>query len=408
MDHIVGTKTTPDQIHRLGGILSRYKTQLQKEAKGPQVVLVEYTINTSTKQPIHQPPYRVPLHKQHIIEEQIKKMLDDGIIRPSKSPWSAPVVLAPKADGQTRFCVNYKKLNDITIKDAYPLHRIDDTLQALGNAQIFSSLDLRAGYWQIPMREQDIEKTAFIMHEGLYEFVSMPFGLANAPATFQRLMNAVLRRFRKRGILVHLDDIIIFSTSLEDHWRLLEDVLDELTRARLTLNLSKCAFICSEMIYLGHHIGGGTVKMNSLKVEAILALKSPVNISQVRTFLGMSGYYRRFVQGYARIADPLLKLTRGPMTFTWGSEQQESFEELKKQLAKQVVLYQDDPSLPFILDVDASDFALGAVLSQKTTEGERVVGFAGCSPGTAGRKRSTTEKEALAIIWGIEHLINIL
>ena len=196
-------------------------------------------------------------------------MLDKEVIRPSTSPWSSPVVLVPKKNGNIRFCVDYWKINKITIKDSYPLPRIDDTLQMLRGANTFTSLDLKAGYWQIPIQEDHYEKMAFITHDGLYQFISMPFGLCNAPATFQRLMSSILKQVKKLGVMVYLDDIIIYSNNPNSYLQTIEEVLKILQKHHLILNLKKCTFMCNEILYLGHLISFNTIKINAKKTSAI-------------------------------------------------------------------------------------------------------------------------------------------
>ena len=245
-------------------------------------------------------------------------MLAHNIIRESSSPYAAPVVLVPKKGGELRFCIDYRQLNKATVKDRYPLPRIDDTIDALHGAKIFSTLDLFSGYWQIEIEEKDKNKTAFICEYGQFEFNRMPFGLTNAPATFQRLMNRIMRPVLYKSTLVYLDDIIVFSKSIDDHIKHLATVFKLLAENGLKLKLKKCEFCKDKIDYLGHIVSRDGVMPNPKKIQAIVNYPEPRNPKELSSFLGLASYYRRFIRAFAEKAHPLTMLTRKNVAWEWG------------------------------------------------------------------------------------------
>jgi len=257
-------------------------------------------------------------------------MLQQNVIRPSTSPWSSPIVLVPKKDGSARFCVDYRRLNSVTEGDAYPLPRIDDCLDALGGAKLFTTLDLASGYWQVEMDEDDQAKTAFTTHHGLYEFNRMPFGLKGAPQTFQRLMAAILGSHQWETCLLYLDDIIIFSQTFEQHLHRLESILIKLKEAGLKLKPVKCSFLQTQVKFLGHVVSADGVAPDPLKVQAVATFPRPQNLEELRRFLGMASYFRKFIRNFASVACPLHRLTEKSVQFQWTSECQQAFTTLKQ------------------------------------------------------------------------------
>uniref|UniRef100_A0A0X3PXJ8 Transposon Ty3-I Gag-Pol polyprotein n=1 Tax=Schistocephalus solidus TaxID=70667 RepID=A0A0X3PXJ8_SCHSO len=333
-------------------------------------------------------------------------MLSRNIIRPSHSPWSSPIVLVRKKDGSMRLCIDYRKLNSVTKKDSFPLPRIDATLDTLAGNTIFSTLDLASGYWQVEVRPADREKTAFAVPSGLYEFETMPFGLANAPSTFQRLMNQVLSQLIPNTCLVYMDDIIVLGKDFNNHLENLRSVFESLRQAGLTLKPSKCIFIKPRVKFLGHIVSAKGIETDDEKIRQIRDWPTPTDVSEVRSFLGLASYYRRFIKDYAHIASPLHKLTQKDVKFKWAADCATSFQTLKDKLCSSPILVFPNISSDagkFVLDTDASDNAIGAVLSQQQPDGtERVIQYLSCSLTKAERRYCVTRKEMLALTYFVE------
>ena len=362
----------------------------------------EHRVDTGTAPPITQPMRRVAWVEKDTIQKEVDKMRAQNVIVESDSPWSSPPVLVKKKDGTIRFCIDYRRLNDVTVPDSYPLPRIDDVLDALEQGRFFSVIDLKSGYWQIPMRQEDAAKTAFRTAEGLFQFTVMPFGLRNAPATFQRLMDVIFSGLKWQGLLVYLDDIIVYSRDEERHLLLLEQVLSRLSDAGLKLNPKKTTLVSREVNYLGHVVSAEGVKPDPKKVRAVMQLAAPTTVREVRAFLGLAGYYRRFIDAFAAIAAPLYALTKKNARFEWGEGQQMAFEQLKKRLCETPILAYPRRERPFILDCDASDGAAGAVLTQVDEKGQEVVvQYASYTFTGAEQRWPIMEKEAYAVVWSM-------
>ena len=369
--------------------------------------LIQHHIRTEPgTQPIASRPYRVNYKNRKVIEEQVRDMLSQKIIRPSASPWSAPVVLVPKPDGSLRFCVDYRKLNDVTVLEQFPLPDIRQSLEIFGSkgARYFSTLDLKSAYWNVKLCDHSAEKSAFVTPTGLYEFIRLPFGLSGAPMCFSRLMSEVLKGLLWEVCLVYLDDIIIFSATVKEHIRILRQVLERLRLAKLKLSASKCYLFRTEVKFLGHYVSANGIRMDYKKVEAVRDYPVPTNITQMRAFLGLAGYYRHFCAGYAQVAKPLTEMTRheNAEDFRWGPTQQEAFEKLKEMLISAPLLAYPDPNLPYILYTDASRLAVGYVLCQKQGEVEKVICYGGKQLSEVESKAGITEQEFLAVCYAID------
>ncbi|GFW93780.1 retrovirus-related Pol polyprotein from transposon 297 [Trichonephila clavipes] len=389
-----------EQRNKLSELLRKFSGLFTKTDKSTAAKTnVKHRIFTGDHAPINQRAYRVSPTERRIIHEEVQKMLDEGIVQPSESPWSSPVVLVRKKDGSWRFCVDYRKLNSVTKKDVYPLPRIDDTLDCLKGAKFFSSMDLRSGYWQIEIDEADREKTAFITPEGLYEFKVMPFGLCNAPATFERMMDNLLRNFKWTMCLCYLDDIIVFSETFEDHLIRLRLVLKCLQEAGLKLNSKKCLFAAQEVKILGHHVSSNGVRPDPDKIKAVRNFPTPKNIHDIRSFLGLCSYFRRFIKGFCYLAKPLQSLLKSGVEFHWGPEEVEAFNSLKKALTSDPVLGMYDERASTEIHTDASGYGIGAVLVQIQNNVEKVIAYASRTLTKAEKNYSTTERECLAIVW---------
>ncbi|XLS75404.1 hypothetical protein HN51_032269, partial [Arachis hypogaea] len=314
--------------------------------------------------PISSAPYRMSPLEMNELKSQLEDLLGKNFIRPSVSPWGAPVLLVKKKDGSMRLCVDYRQLNKVTIKNKYPLPRIDDLMDQLQGAGVFSKIDLRSGYHQIRVRGEDIPKTAFRTRYGHYEYTVMSFGLTNAPAVFMDYMNRVFRPFLDKFVVVFIDDILIYSKTEEEHAEHLRIVLQILREKKLYAKLSKCEFWKSEVKFLGHVVSKKGIAVDPTKVEAVMDWKQPTTVTEIRSFLGLAGYYRRFIKGFSQIALPMTKLTRKDTPFVWTPECEESFQTLKKKLTTAPVLVLPEPNEPFEVYCDASLKGLGCVLMQ--------------------------------------------
>lgn len=363
-----------------------------------QTSVVTHSIPT-TGPPIRQPLRRIPEALKSTITKEVTHMLEHNIIRPSSSPWSSPVVMVRKQDGSWRFCVDYRKLNSVTHRDAYPLPRIDSTLDSLAGATYFTTLDLASGYWQVAVDDNDKEKTAFSTLNGHFEFNVMPFGLTNAPATFQRLMACVLAGLTGEECLIYLDDIIVFSSSFEEHLSRLTRVFQALQHAGLQLKPTKCHFACREVKYLGHIVSEKGIKPDPSKVKAVSEYPIPKNVKELKQFLGLSNYYRRFIKNYAHIAEPLHRMQqKDKCPFQWDVTCQQAFDALKHKLTTSPILAYPNFTIPFVVYSDASDTAIGGILGQIQNNQEVVLCYCSRQLSKTERKYSTVEREALAAV----------
>ena len=403
------SKLTLEQRDELTRLVLSYQDVFAMEDEELGVTsLVEHKIDTQGATPIKQYARRVPHAMRSKIKDLVAGMLEKGVIEPTHSPWASPVVLVAKKDGSTRFCVDYRKLNAVTKPDVFPLPRIDDCLDVLEGAKYFSTLDLNSGFWQVKMQESSAEKTAFTTHCGAFEFRVMPFGLINAPSTFQRLMERVLEGLTPVKCQVYIDDVLVVGATFEEHLVNLEAVFMRLREARLKLKPAKCRLIRSEVHYLGYQVSAGGISPDPTKLEAVKSYPAPTNVRKLRSFIGLASYYRRFVPNFAKIARPLHNLTKKDVKFLWTGECQSAFEQLREALIRAPVLAYPDFELPFTLETDASGCGLGAVLSQERDGVTRPVAYASRSLHGAEERYSATELEALGVVWAVKQFRHYL
>lgn len=368
---------------------------------GPATPFAEHQIATGDHAPLSAPPYRVTPQKSELLRQAIQELLDHDIIEECESAWAAPTVLVPKPGGGIRLCIDFRRLNAVTVADQYPLPNLDDLLHSTGNIGCISTMDLRAGYHQIRIKEEDKDKTCFVTPFCTYRFNRMPFGLRNAPATFQRLMDRFRRRLPDLRLLAYLDDLILLSDHIDDHLYALRRVFDMLREFQLRLHRPKCRFGCRKTRYLGHVISTQGIHTDPAKISAIQNFQAPRNAKQVITFLQTCSWYRKFIPQFAKLSQPLSKLTRQKEPWEWGSEQNKSFNKLKSALTSAPILRPADHGQPFTLRTDASAYAIGAALLQGEGVDERPVEYASRLLTAPERNYSTTEREALAIVWAV-------
>lgn len=350
--------------------------------------------------PIRQAPYRLNPQKRHQMQKEVEYLLEQGLAVPSNSPWASPCLLVPKEDGQNRFCTDYRKVNAVTVPDAYPLPRVDDLIDEVGQTKYITKIDLLKGYYQIPLSEEAQQISAFITPFGLFQYLVAPFGMRNCPATFQRAMNNLTQGLE--GVAVYIDDVILFSNSWEEHLATLAELLRRLREARLTVKLAKSKFGVGTVLYLGHEVGNGCVRPKTANVSAVLEFPTPTNKREIRRFLGMAGFYRRFCPNFAEVAAPLTNLTGGTAKYQWEPACQEAFDQLKTLLARGPVLQAPDFTKPFALQTDASHIASGAVLLQEKDDILHPVAYHSAKFNCHQLNYSTIEKELLAIIQAVQ------
>ena len=367
---------------------------------------VKHGFDLKNDKPIFTKSYRYPhVHKEEVAK-QINKMLLEGIIRPSYSPWSSPIWIVPKkndASGKQkwRLVVDYRKLNEQTINDRYPLPNITEILDKLGKCMYFTTLDLASGFHQIEVNPKDIEKTAFTVDFGHYEYVRMPFGLKNAPSTFQRVMDNVLQDLQGKICLCYMDDIIIFSTSLQEHMQSLSKVFERLRRSNLKVQLDKSEFLHKEIGFLGHIVSNDGVKPNPDKIRAVQDFPIPQTEKQIKSFLGLIGYYRKFIKNFADLTKPLTECLRKGKKIVLIYVN--SFNKCKEILCNNSILQYPDFNNDFILTTDASNYAIGAVLSQGIIGQDKPICYASRTLTQTEQNYRTIEKELLAIVWSCKY-----
>lgn len=349
--------------------------------------------------PPSRPTYRLSPPEMDELKKQLAELTEQGFIRPSVSPYGAPILFVRKKDGTLRMCVDYRALNKLTIKNKYPLPRIDELLDRLHGATFFSKLDLMSGYYQVRIADQDVHKTAFRTRYGHYEFLVLPFGLTNAPATFMRLMNDVFRPYLDESVIIYLDDILIYSKSLEEHKTHLHQVLDALRKNQLCAKASKCAFFQTKVDFLGHVVSGNGIQPDPKKIEAVTSWPRPKTVTELRSFLGLANFYRRFVQGFSKITAPLNDLLKKDVSLdAWSQAHQDAFNRTKTALTSAPTLVMYDSKAPTEVLCDASGEAIGSVLSQDHGSGYQPVAYESRKLTPAEKNYPVHEQELLAVI----------
>lgn len=364
---------------------------------------VKHVIDTGEAVPIKQRYYNVSPARQKLINEELDRMLTLGVVEPSQSAWSSPIMLLDKPDGSKRFVVDFRAVNAVSKKDAYPLPQVTTILDRLRDARYLSSLDIKSAYWQIELEESGKEKTAFaIPGRGLYQFVTMPFGLCGAPATWQRFVDNVLGADLEPNVFVYLDDIIVVTASFEKHVEVLAEILKRIRAAKLTLNQEKCKFCRPELKYLGYVVSADGLRVDPEKIQAIVDIPVPRTQKEVRQFTGMASWYRRFISNFATRIHPLTSLLRKRCHFEWSAEAENAFRDIKSCLITAPILSCPDFAKTFTISCDASGIGIGAVLSQEYDQGEGVVAYASRTLTKQEQKFSATERECLAVIFAVE------
>ena len=405
------TDLSEDQKNRLYQFLGNNRDIFAKDISELGVTNVHtHTINTGNAPPVSSAPYRQTPKMRAELERQLEDMKRHGIIEESNSVWHSPVVMVKKPNNEWRFCVDYRKLNAVTELMAFPIPHMTEVFDTLAEskAEIFSTLDLRSGFWQVPLDKSSKEKSAFITHQGIFEFNRLSFGMVNAPMSFQALMTKVLKNLNFKIALVYIDDLIIFSRNLDEHLHHLNLVFNNLRSANLKLNPSKCRLATKEVKYLGHIVSKQGLKVNPENIDKIKNCQRPTNVKQVRSALGMMGYYRKFILGYAKIAQPLNDLLKKEAKFEWTDQCESAFNNLKERLTKAPILRFPQFDKEFTLSVDSSDYSIGFVLSQEHEGKQHPICFSGRALRDNELKWHITDKEGLALVEGIQHFRHYL
>jgi hypothetical protein len=407
----VKTPLQGDERESLMNVINEFSEFLISGTAASTVKTGQMEIKLTSPTPVVYRPYKLSYQEKLKVREITNDLLEKGVIRRSKSPYASPILLVKKRDsGEDRLCVDYRALNKVTVKERYPLPLIDDHVDRLGKFKYFSSLDMATGFHQIPIREDCIHLTGFVTPENHFEYLKMPFGLANAPIVFQRIINDVLRSFIDAGnVLVYIDDVLLLSNSITEGIDLLRNVIKTLTEAGFSINLRKCSFLVTEVEYLGRLVGQGQVKPSPRKVEALAKSSPPQNVKQVRQFLGLAGYFRRYIEGYSTKVACIAQLTKKGAKFVWGHQQEKARQEVIRHLTTEPVLAIFDSLLPTETHTDASSAGYGAVLLQTHGDGKKhvIAYFSKVTQGAESRYHSY-ELETLAVVKALQHFRHYL
>lgn len=394
------TKLDANKQEELKNLLAKYDNCFSNGLHDLGFTTVtEMTIELTDGEPIVYRPYRMSHAERLMVSNMIQDMLDSKIIKESSSPFASPIIMVQKKTGDKRLCVDYRALNRKTKKDHYPMPRVDDQLDLLAGNTMFTSLDLASGYYQIPISEESRPKTAFVTPDGQFEFNRMPFGLVNAPSVFQRTINKILNEAKIKYAIVYMDDVLIPSKDFQEGMPRLEEVLILLTRGGLTLKLSKCHFFLDSVDFLGFHVSAKGIRPGSRKSEAVSEFPRPTNQHEVRQFLGLSGFFRRFIRGYAMITAPLTDLLKKNTGWSWDNAQEHAFEKVKMLLTNRPILALYDPKAEVELHTDACKNGVAGILLQRNSNKVlQPVSYFSRKTTVDERKLHSYELETLAVI----------
>ncbi len=412
LSSFVKVEDYPEHRQTLINLLQRHRpvVALPGEPLG-STTLTEHTIRVKPgTKPVYIPAYRLPHSQRNEVQKQVQEMLAQKVITESNSEWNSPIFIVPKKDGSFRPVIDFRKVNNVTEDDRYPLPVLKDILTSLGKGNIvFSTIDLLSGYWQVPLSADSQKITGFSTPNGHYHFLRMAFGLKGAPITFSRMMNQLFSGMIGNNLFVYLDDVICFNKTIEDHFETLNEVFNRLQQANLKAKLSKCVFLKKNISFLGHRVDSEGIHTADDKINAVKLFPQPKSIENVRSFLGLCGYYRSFVKHFATIASPLTTLLRKNQPFVWGKVQEQSFQQLKNALTTAPILTFPDYNLPFVIYTDASALGVGAVLMQTVKSGKnKVIAYASRVLNQAESNYSVTHQEALAIVWALKTFKDIV
>lgn len=402
---VVGSNLSMTEKEQISSLICKYKDVFASNPKKPNLVKnMKHRIITNNEQPVNRKPYRVPYAWHAEVDKQIQEMVDNNIIRPSSSPWNAPIILVRKKDNSMRFVCDFRGLNDVTKKDSYPLPRIRDVIDNMQGTEYWTTLDAASAYWSIPVAETDKEKTAFSVSRGKFEFNVMPFGLCNAGASYQRMMDINLAGLPTNRILAYMDDIVVFSKTFDEHLSSIEQLFQRLQTSGISLKLSKCVFASNKVDFLGFELSNVGIKPQSRLTDAINKYGVPSTKKELKGFLGLAGFYRDFIPDFAKISKPLNELTSDKTQFNWTPSCDQAFNKLKHLLSSEPVLHFPDLSKQFVLEVDASNYAVGGVLSQQGNDNKlHPVAYFSTALQKSQQNWSATSKEAFALVLAVRH-----
>lgn len=402
---VIGKNLSDVQQKKVSELIEKYHDVFASNPKKPsRTTSMEHRIDTGDALPVKYKQRRVPVAFEEEVDRQVDEMLRNDIIRPSCSPWNAPLLLVKKKDGSQRFVCDFRGLNDVTKKDNYPLPHIKDVIDKMEGSRYWTTLDAASAYWSMPLSEGDKEKTSFSVPRGKYEFNVTPYGLTNAGASYQRLMDCTLAGLPVTRILAYMDDIVIFNSSFEEHMLDIESVFQRLREANITLKASKCVFAAEKVDFLGYELSSDGIRPQKRLTTAIQEFHRPESRKDVKRFLGLAGFYRSFIKGFGDICHPLNQLTSDNVVFEWSNECESAFTELKRRLCSEPILAFPRVGEEFVVDVDASDHAFGGVLQQRGSDSKfHPVAYFSDAVQASQRNWPPTTKEAFALVLAVRH-----